>query len=81
MLGSVLILYVSTAMHFGVALTYSVDYGRLLNDAVIAFSSTSGSIPGQTALVIQFQQRAKTMSYVVSLVLAINVGFKTRVAI
>lgn len=72
MLGSVLILYMSAAMHFGVAVTYSVGYGRLVNDAVASFSPASGSTLDQTT-VTQFRRRAKTMSYIISLLLAINV--------
>ena len=71
---SILILYASTAMHFGAMVLYAVGYSRLLNDAVSALSSESSDTDLVEAAVTHFQQVAETSSYIASFALAINVG-------
>ncbi len=73
MLGSVSVLYASTAMQFGTTVAYSVGYGRLLNDAATAVSSTSAA----DAAVANFGRAVKTESYIISVSLAINVSLLT----
>ncbi|KAI1790872.1 hypothetical protein LXA43DRAFT_1061837 [Ganoderma leucocontextum] len=71
MLGSLFLLYASTAIDFAVKTTYVVGHGRLLNDAVTALESMSPS--STEAALIQFGQRARTESYIIGAVIAINI--------
>ncbi|KAI1794338.1 hypothetical protein LXA43DRAFT_1179533 [Ganoderma leucocontextum] len=70
MLGSVLVLYVSTTTHFSVLIAYSVRCVRLVNGTVASLSSTSSF----NAALVDFRQDAKTKSYIISAALAINVA-------
>ena len=70
MLGGVLVLYASTAMHFSFALAYAVEYVRLLDASVAALSSTATV---QTSLV-KFRHSARTTAYIGSLALTVNVS-------
>ena len=69
MLSGVLILYASSVTHFGFALAYSVAYVRLLNNSVAALSATSTVDAGS----VQLEHSARTTSYILSFVLAVNV--------
>ncbi|KAM5536538.1 hypothetical protein V8D89_009815 [Ganoderma adspersum] len=69
MLGSVIVLYASTAVHFGAVVAYSISYCRLLDDAVAALSSTSST----SAALTRFGRSTKIKSYIISVALAINV--------
>ena len=75
MLGSVFILYASTATDFAVKTMYVVEHGRLLNAAVAALETTSSS--STDAALSQFGQRARTISYIISGLYAINVRPKS----
>ena len=71
MLSSVFLLYASTVTHFAAKATYVVAYGRLLNAAVAALESTP---PSSTDVAfVQFGEKARTTSYIISAVIAINV--------
>lgn len=70
MLGSVILLYISTAVHFGAVVAYSLSYCRLLDNAVAALSSTSST----SAAVMRFERSTKINSYIISVALAVNVG-------
>lgn len=76
MLGSLLVLYASTGVYFGVQVAYYVKYSRLLNDAVAVISAeasaSSNHIPGA---VMRFGQDSRTLSRIQAVVLVINVGF------
>ncbi|KAM5538806.1 hypothetical protein V8D89_007528 [Ganoderma adspersum] len=71
MLGSVFILYASTAIDFGVKTMYVVEHGRLLNAAIAALEATSTS--STDAALSQFGQRARTISYVTGALYTINI--------
>ena len=70
MLGSVIVLYTSTTVHFGAVVAYSISYCRLLDDAVAALSSASST----SAAVMRFGRSTKINSYIISVALAINVS-------
>ncbi len=71
MLGSVMVLYSSTAVYMGVQMADIVGYARVLNEAVAALSSeASGRLP---VALTSFEQSARTKSHIISLVLAFNV--------
>ncbi|KAM5541480.1 hypothetical protein V8D89_005034 [Ganoderma adspersum] len=69
MLGGVLILYASSVTHFGLALSYSVEYVRLLNNSAAALTATSTIHAGS----VQLRHSARTTSYILNFVLAVNV--------
>ncbi|KAM5538807.1 hypothetical protein V8D89_007529 [Ganoderma adspersum] len=71
MLGSIFILYASTATDFAVKTMYVVEHGRLLNAAVAALETTSSS--STDAALSRFGQRARTISYIISGLYAINI--------
>ncbi|PIL26102.1 hypothetical protein GSI_11856 [Ganoderma sinense ZZ0214-1] len=71
MLGSVFVLYASTATDFAVKTTYVVEYGRSLNAAVAALEFTSPS--STDAALSQFGRRARTISYVTGALYTINI--------
>ena len=79
MLGSVFILYASTATDFAVKTMYVMEHGRLLNAAVAALETTSSS--STDAALSQFGQRARTISYVIGVLYTINVRPKSPVLI
>ena len=71
MLGSIFILYASTATYLAAKTDYVVAHGRLLNDAVAALEPTSPS--STEAALIHFGQCARRASYIMGAVIAINV--------
>ncbi len=74
MLCSVFVLYAATATDFAIKTTYVVAHDRLINEAVATLESPSSSSI-DTALV-EFGQSARTASYVIGAVNAINVRRK-----
>ncbi|PIL26103.1 hypothetical protein GSI_11857 [Ganoderma sinense ZZ0214-1] len=71
MLGSVFLLYASTATHFAAKTTYVVAYSRLFNAAVAALEPTP---PLSTDVAFaQFGEKARTISYIISAVIATNI--------
>ena len=76
MLGSVIVLYASTAVYMGVQMAYFVAYARLLSDAVTGLSSeASTSSTAMSVALTRFGQSARSKGHIISLVLAVIVGF------
>ncbi len=73
MLGGVLVLYVSTTAHLSMLIAYYVGCIRLVNGAVASLSSTSSL----DTMLADFQEAAKTKSYIISAAFTINVSFIT----
>ncbi|KAM5538805.1 hypothetical protein V8D89_007527 [Ganoderma adspersum] len=73
MLGSVFLLYVATATDFAVKTAYVVAYGQLLNVAVVELQLQSSSSSSTETALIQFGRCARTISYIIGAVIAVNI--------
>ncbi len=72
MLGSLFLLYTSTATDFAAKTAYVVAYGRLLDDTTAALQSP----PSTDTALIQFGQHTRTTARIIGAVIAINVRCK-----
>ena len=76
MLGSIFLLYVATGTHFAAKTAYVVAYGQLLNVAVVELQLQSSSSSSTETALIQFERCARTISYIIGAVIAVNVCYQ-----